>query len=143
MINAPDLPGATCNFQPYSFYLGGKRTYWGLPNNPDYDLGPLLGSPCDTLVGINEPALFSISGELFVYYEGNWQTAFINAHHVTGNRYSLEVYDIMGKSVFRESGVLNPPYFTKNLNCSSFATGVYTVVLQTERERLVKRFVRK
>jgi hypothetical protein len=49
----------------------------------------------------------------------------------------------MGKSVFHESGALNPPYFTKNLNCNSFATGVYTVVLITEKERLVKRFVRE
>jgi hypothetical protein len=142
VINSPDLPGPACDFQPYSFYLGGKRTYWGLPNNPDYDLGPLVGSPCDTLVSINEP-FSSTNAEMFVYYNSSWQTAFINAQHVTGSRYSLEVYDIMGKSVFRESGPLRPPYFTKSLNCSSFATGVYTVVLVTERERLVKRFVRE
>jgi hypothetical protein len=142
VINSPDLPGAACNFQPYSFYLGGKRTYWGLPNNPDYDLGPLVGSPCDTLVSINEP-VSSKNAEMFVYYTSNWQTAFINAQHVAGNRYSLEVFDIMGKSVFRESGALNPPYFTKNLNCSSFAKGVYTVVLITEKERLVNRFVKE
>ncbi len=142
VINSPDLPGAACNFQPYSFYLGGKRTYWGLPNNPDYDLGPFIGSPCDTLVGMNEP-ISPNNSEMFVYYANNWQTAFINAKHLTGNRYSLDVYDIMGKSVFRESGALNPPYFTKNLNCSSFAKGVYTVVLITEKERLVNRFVRE
>ncbi|MBL0341878.1 MAG: hypothetical protein IPP71_13625 [Bacteroidetes bacterium] len=42
VINQPDSLGATCDFQPYSFYLGGKRTYVGLPNNPDYELGPLI-----------------------------------------------------------------------------------------------------
>jgi hypothetical protein len=142
VINSPDLPGASCDFQPYSFYLGGKRTYWGLPNNPDYDLGPLIGSPCDTLVGINESAAAAVTAaELFVYYAPGCQTTFINAQHVAGSRYSLEVFDMMGKSIFRESGKLNPPYFTKNLNCGSFALGVYTVVLITEKERLVKRFV--
>lgn len=53
VINLPDSPGLACNFQPWSFYLGGKRTYWGLPNNPDYELGPVTGSICDTLTGIN------------------------------------------------------------------------------------------
>jgi hypothetical protein len=141
VINHPDYLGATCDLQPFSFSLGGKRSYFGFPNNPDYDLGPLIGSPCDTLVGINEAASATTSAEMFVYYTSSWQTAFINAQHVAGSRYSLEVFDIMGKSIFRESGKLNPPYFTKNLNCSSFALGVYTVVLITEKERLVKRFV--
>lgn len=79
VINSPDLPGAACDFQPYSFYLGGKRTYWGLPNNPDYDLGPLVGSPCDTLVGTTETLPIHSAPELFVYYAPNWQSAFINA----------------------------------------------------------------
>ena len=54
VINDPDQPGLACNFQPYSFYLGGKRTYYGLPNNPDYEMGPLAGSSCDTLTGASE-----------------------------------------------------------------------------------------
>jgi hypothetical protein len=49
VINSPDSLGSACDFQPYSFYLGGKRTYWGLPNNPNYHLGPVIGSQCDTL----------------------------------------------------------------------------------------------
>jgi hypothetical protein len=54
VINFPDSAGAACNFQPFSFYLGGKRTYIGLPNNPDYNLGRLVGSVCDTLTSITE-----------------------------------------------------------------------------------------
>ena len=40
VINSPDSLGFACDLQPFSFYLGGKRSYAGLPNNPDYDLGP-------------------------------------------------------------------------------------------------------
>jgi gliding motility-associated-like protein len=47
VINEPDAPGAACNFTPFSFYLGGKRTYWGLPNNPDYELGPDVAQPAN------------------------------------------------------------------------------------------------
>jgi hypothetical protein len=49
VISQPDSPGVACDFQPFSFYLGGKRNYWGLPNNPDYDLPQLYNSACDTL----------------------------------------------------------------------------------------------
>lgn len=49
VINNPDVLGNGSNVSMYSFYLGGKRCYWGLPNNPDYELGPLSGSICDSL----------------------------------------------------------------------------------------------
>ena len=39
VVNNPDVVGSGCNFVPFSFYLGGKRTYYALPNNPDYELG--------------------------------------------------------------------------------------------------------
>ncbi|MBL0052930.1 MAG: hypothetical protein IPP29_16155 [Bacteroidetes bacterium] len=39
VINEPDSLGVKCDYQPFSFYLGGKRTYYGLPNNPNYELG--------------------------------------------------------------------------------------------------------
>ncbi len=140
VINSPDSLGAACDFQPYSFYLGGKRTYWGLPNNPDYDMSALAGSPCDSLTAMEE-----ISGiqnpNLFVYYNHGWQTAFINAEKLKGKQYTLQVYDLMGKEVFRESGHLSPPYFTKSLNCHSLANGMYIVSFKTEYEQLTRRFV--
>ncbi|MBL0340418.1 MAG: T9SS type A sorting domain-containing protein [Bacteroidetes bacterium] len=141
VIHSPDLAGLACNYLPWSFYLGGKRTYKGLPNNPDYDLGPLVGSSCDTLVSINPAPANIHPSELFVYYHPGWQTAFINAQRLIGHNYRLRVYDIRGEEVFSESGKLNPPYFTKNLNCALFAKGMYIVLLETEKEKLTKKFV--
>ncbi len=140
VINSPDSIGAACDFQPYSFYLGGKRTYWGLPNNPDYDLEALAGSPCDSLTSLSEVLIVS-DAELFVYFDTNWQTAFINGNKLKGTKYQLEVFDLIGKSIFRESGNITSPYYTKNLNCSGFAKGMYVVNLVFDKERLVKRFV--
>jgi len=141
VINFPDSAGLACGFSPFSFNLGGNETYWGLPNNPEYDLGPLSGSSCDTIVGINEPATVALAAELFVYYAPDWQTAFINANKLRGTQYHLEVFDLMGKSIFRESGKISPPYFTKNLICNGYSKGMYIVNLQTDQERLSKRFV--
>jgi hypothetical protein len=64
VINDPGNPGTLCNFQPFSFYLGGARSYYGLPNNPNYELAAWDSSLCDTLgVGINviDVAGYSIS----------------------------------------------------------------------------------
>ncbi len=140
VINSPDSLGLACNLQPFSFSLGGKRCYAGLPNNPDYDLEALAGSPCDSLTSLSEVIIIS-DAELFVYYNTNWQTAFINGNKLKGTKYQLEVFDLIGKSIFRESGNITPPYYTKNLNCAGFAKGMYVVNLVTDKERLVKRFV--
>ncbi len=140
VINRPDSSGLMCDFLPYSFYLGGKRTYWGLPNNPNYDLGPLVGSPCDSLTSIADQLSVS-TADLYIYYSSYWQSAFINADNLQGYSYQLQIIDLMGKRVFTESGRLNPPYYTKTLNCAGYSNGMYIVELQTEKERLVKRFV--
>jgi hypothetical protein len=143
VINSPDSLGAACDLQPYSFYLGGKRTYFGLPNNPDYDLGPKMGSICDTLgVGIEEISINN-NASIYVYYAPQWQTAFINAQKLKGKKYLLEVYDATGKLVFKETEKLNDAYFTKNLNCTSYAKGMYVVSLRTEKETLHKKFIKE
>ncbi len=141
VINSPDSAGLACDFQPWSFYLGGKRTYWGLPNNPDYDLPVLAGSPCDTLVGIGDVPVQEQQPNLYVYYSLQWQTAFINANQLKGTSVKLQMFDLMGKLVFEETTKFNPPYYTKNLNLTSLAKGMYVVTLEAGGQRLVKKFV--
>lgn len=141
VINSPDSFGLACNYAPYSFYLGGKRTYYGLPNNPDYDMPALAGSPCDTLVSISEPASINTNANLHVYYASDWEKAFINAEKLKGKQYWLRMVDVLGKEVYSESGSLDSQYFTRDLNCASFTKGMYIVVFETEKEKLTKQFV--
>ncbi len=51
VINEPDQPGLTCDMQQHAITL---PTYFAnsLPNHPNYHLGPVDGSVCDSL-GIN------------------------------------------------------------------------------------------
>lgn len=142
VINYPDNLGAACDFQPYSFYLGGSRTYIGLPNNPNYDMPAIPLSICDSLsVGFTQSEI--VNKELKVFYHPGWQIAFINAEGLTGKSYAFAVYDLMGNEVFKEQGRLTTEYFTKDLPCSGLTKGMYIVTLQTERVKLVKRFVRE
>jgi len=140
VINSPDNLGAACDFQPYSFYLGGKRTYWGLPNNPDYELGPLAGSICDTLTAVSEPVNFN--SEFNAWYSSEWEMAYVNANGIKGKNYLFQVTDMAGKTVLSENGMLVPPFFTRDVNMKDFAKGLYVVSLITDREKLTARMIK-
>nr|MBK9650878.1 T9SS type A sorting domain-containing protein [Bacteroidota bacterium] len=148
VINYPD--SSFCDFQPFSFYLGGKRTYYGLPNNPNYGLGRLYGSPCDTLPWTNlTPALSKGEGVMQITYISAWEKLFINAQNLKGKNITITIYDTTGKEKFAR---VKPPggglgvfggYFTLDVDCSGWANGLYVVHLQTEKEILSKKFVKE
>ncbi len=120
--------------------MGGKRTYWGLPNNPDYDLGPLVGSSCDTLVGIGVIPVLN-SATIHAFYHSAWEKLFINAAGLQGNAGMLMMYDLQGKVIYSEDMRIQNGYYTKELSMIGNAKGTYVVVVQTEKERLTKKFV--
>ena len=142
VINQPDSLGAQCNFQPYSFYLGGNRCYWGLPNNSDYDLGPDTGSMCDTILNVSIAQVTSWHTSLNAYYKADWQICYLNANNLSGRKYKLIIFDQVGKEIFKDEGTLLDKFFSKNLYCSNLSTGIYTAVLITDKENLSKRFVK-
>jgi hypothetical protein len=49
VIHYPDLVGTACTYQPYAVYLDGNRAMGILPYIYEYDKGPLVNSPCDTI----------------------------------------------------------------------------------------------
>ncbi len=142
VINSPDSIGAACNYQPFSFYLGGKRTYYGLPNNPNYELGPLVGSPCDTLTGV-QSTVYKVQGaELLVYYHSGWQKLFVNAQNIKGKDCLLQIFDVNGKEMYSSQKKTTPPFFTQDVSLEGIASGMYLVTLTTEKEKLIKKFVK-
>ena len=124
-----------------SVLLSGKRTYWGLPNNPDYELGAVTGNVCDSLTGIKNNEQ-EIKNELFVYYNSSWQKAFINAKGLKGRNAKMSVNDLLGNVVYTEEVKLSSQYFTRDLNMAAFAKGMYIVNFVTDKERLVKKFIK-
>ncbi|HMT30077.1 MAG TPA: T9SS type A sorting domain-containing protein [Bacteroidia bacterium] len=122
---------------------GGKSTYWGLPNNPDYDLGPLVGSSCDTLVGISEHQTIIINPLLNVFYHPEWQTAYINSNNITGTKGTMEIYDAQGKMVHQEEIQIVNGYYTRNFNMTGMADGMYFVNLISSSQRLTAKMVKE
>ncbi len=147
VINYPD--SSYCDFQPFSFYLGGKRTYYGLPNNPNYELGPDTGSVCDSLGLLTpetpKPPLWGLN----TTYISAWEKLFVNAQNLKGKHVTITIYDAAGKEKFARG---KPPggglgvysgYFTLDVDCTGWSGGLYVVHLETEAERLSRKFVRE
>jgi hypothetical protein len=54
VINNPDSNGLACNLSFYSFSLNDRKSLWGMPNIPDFKLGAISGSVCDSLTAISD-----------------------------------------------------------------------------------------
>ena len=123
VINEPDNLGAACNYQPFSFYLGGKRTYYSLPNNPNYELGALTGSVCDTITGIAPSPLER--GEVRIF--PNPVNTVLTITGLKADDNTLTVYDGTGKCIYK-TDVHNEQH---SLNVSSYPSGIYLLVTQS------------
>ena len=142
VINSPDSSGAACDFQPFSFYLGGHKAYWGLPNNPNYELGAWVGSPCDTLtVGIGE--VLGYKNDLSIFYDPRIKTAFVNAKGLRGKKAKLQIFNSAGQLVFSHTSPTDGEYFTLDVDMSSYMDAMYVVRLETEREMVSGKFVKR
>jgi hypothetical protein len=137
VINQPDSLGLACDFQPFSFYLGGARTYYGPPNNPDYELGAWVGSPCDTLtVGQAENGE---KNDVFfqAWYNHEWNMIHVNAAKLKGKSGVLRLFDVEGRVVYeRKVDVIHGGYFTTEIGMSGITAGVYIVSLTTEKDKV-------
>jgi len=47
VINSPNQKAPACDFEEYSFYLEGERSFLSLPNMPNYNLGPIIPPTVD------------------------------------------------------------------------------------------------
>jgi hypothetical protein len=142
VINQPDSAYPACDYQPYSFYLGGHKSYYGLPNNPNYELGKWVGSPCDTLtVGLS--SIDITRKELKLYYSSDMKTVFINAEKLSGRTANVQFYTSSGQLLEELSEPINAGYFTYSSSFASQPDGVYIIRLITEKEVLTGKFVKR
>ncbi len=127
VIENPNIIGLGCNFRPFSVYLGGKRCYWGLPNNPNFELGVGQDPSCDSLTNDivhleNSPYEFSLSPNPC----SNKIT--INLSDFSNSEILMKIFDETGREVKREKLFSS----SSTLYIGTLPTGVYSVVIQSE-----------
>lgn len=136
-IETPNALGVACGFNYLGQPLGGRRSFFGLPNMVNYNLGPLTGSPCDTLLSVaanaNESSLISISP--------NPATETITLQHPIIKTTGLAtVYNVLGEAV--QQHTLPPGTTRQQLSIAPLPAGLYFIKVETDGKSGVKRFVR-
>ncbi|MBK8845566.1 MAG: T9SS type A sorting domain-containing protein [Bacteroidetes bacterium] len=101
VIDQPDSADTLCNVLQHSLSLG--RFNVTIPNFPNYDLGPLAGSPCDTL-GLNlTPALSKGEGAIRLAPNPANNSFYIKYDIPTNENLLFVLYDSYGKEVMRKN----------------------------------------
>lgn len=132
VINDPNVLGSGCNLTMNSFYLNGKRTYWGLPNNPDYSMGSVPGSICDSLTNsVSENLDFNFE----IYPNPTSDKLFIRLNDEIQIHYKL--FDYLGRQV--KSGEI---YKYSELNLASLKSGIYYFEMSIHNKTLRRKIVK-
>jgi len=126
VINNPDSLGAACNFNPYGLYIGTNCNRQGLINYINYDLGPLVNSPCDTLTttGLSEQ---STNPQITLAPNPAQTQATLTWSGVTEGTFVLR--DMLGRAVLSE--LLNAPNSTTRFDLSALPKGIYLWQVQS------------
>lgn len=140
VIQAPELLVPFCNFGLNTFSLGDKRVNFALPNIPNYNLGALTGSPCDTLTGVTE--LTATSATLTAYFNTSSHILNVNATSVQGKNGNLQVADVTGKIIYRKDVFINAGNLSENIYLPDLKVGVHILQLITDKEQLSIKFLR-
>ncbi|MBK9638920.1 MAG: T9SS type A sorting domain-containing protein [Bacteroidetes bacterium] len=136
-INYPDSAGLACDVQQHAISLG-VWSFRAVPNHPNYNLGPVVGSLCDTLsVGIAEikhDFKFSISPN--PTSDGYIKLMYLLPQNKPGG---FEVYDMTGQLVYK----MNLPSWStlQMVKLPELSNGVYTCVVRSGYEWVGRKLV--
>ena len=136
-IDSPNIKGLGCNFkgrgngaisQPYTNLLVP-------PNMPNYGLGALVGSACDTIRA--QPKNW------FLYPNPAQESIKLKVPN-SSNKTTIEigVYNMLGQLVTKNNYPINFEH-EATINTSSFATGLYILKAEYGSEHYINKFVKR
>lgn len=128
VINNPDLKGDSCNFVAHGVFL--PTLSLGVPNFPNYRLGALNGSPCDTLSGLNETTRAEKEKKLKVFPNPSTDVITIDYGFTDWNKgeVSLEINSELGQVIYEQKLPMYSGF--QKIDISSFSSGIYSVVIK-------------
>jgi hypothetical protein len=100
-ITNPNNPGIACNYCSNCFNLQGYGlSELGLPNMPNYNLGALTGSPCDSITSLEK--ISTVNSYLSIYPNPTSSTSTITFTYPSiSEAKQIVINDINGKEMVR------------------------------------------
>lgn len=129
VINNPNELYPFCDFDTNTVSLGTRRVIFGLPNMPNYNLGPLAGSECDTLgTAINN---FNEENKLTIY--PNPVNDNLTLHSSNNSELIYNIQTIQGQKILNGKFVKQENIYFKN-----YPAGIYLVEIKDETGKLLQ-----
>jgi hypothetical protein len=136
-IENPNMLGLSCNFSYLGQYLNGKRSFFGLPNVPLFNMGPIQGSICDSLTSTNETYEHALNYSIIPNpNDGNFRINYLLSRNQIG---IFEITDIDGKHIYEL--VLHQNNTIQYVSLPKLANGVYITGLTSEGHRTCQKLV--
>ncbi|MFZ4544501.1 MAG: T9SS type A sorting domain-containing protein [Saprospiraceae bacterium] len=129
VINDPDEKGSACNFVQRGLELPSYHS-WGVPNHPNFALGALKGSPCDTLhsIAVKEKEN-SLQATLFPNPTSDQVT--IKWQNDQNEACEIVIIDAVGRIIQRQESHAS----SLIIDTASWANGLYYVQIVEEKGR--------
>lgn len=120
VINDPDIGGVGCNVVQNQVTLPSYNAA-SLPNSVNYDLGPVVGSICDSLFN----SIDDIENNNSIYISPNPATGYywVNYDTKVSDVFLFEVFDVNGQLVEKRN--LYGAFKSLRVDCSNFKSGAY------------------
>ncbi len=129
VINYPNEIYPLCDFDTNTVSLGERRTIGNLPNMPNYNLGPLAGSECDTL----GTAINNIIEENKITVYPNPVKDNLTLLSSNNSELSFTIQTIQGQIILSGKFVKQSTIYFKN-----YPAGIYLVEIKDETGKLLQ-----
>jgi hypothetical protein len=129
-IESPDFLGLGCNVQQHNILLPTANVLT-IPNRVNFNLGPITGSACDSLMTVKEEVIQNIHTRFFPN-PFNSELQIVNFDEANNSK--LIIYNAIGMVVFDEKLV------SKNttVDLSSLSQGIYRACILNNSGHFVK-----
>lgn len=135
-INYPDNQGKACDVQQHGITL----PFWNfrtVPNHPNYYLGAMTGSACDTLDLAEDYTKHDFKTTVFPNpNNGHFKISYLLPQNKNG---VLEIFDLLGNLIFNQN---LPQWSTlQHINLNKIAGGMYVLKITSSDLFVVKKMV--
>ncbi len=132
-INNPDIDGVGCDVRMHALHLPCYNLR-GVPNHPNYFLGPVIGSICDSLqVGVSEINTAEYNIKLYPNPANDFFWLDYDLSHATCNG-KLIIYNTFGEVVLQK--ILFNYFKTVKVDCSSLPNGIYYILVEQNKHKI-------
>ncbi|HYV93892.1 MAG TPA: T9SS type A sorting domain-containing protein [Chitinophagales bacterium] len=134
VISSPDSDGLACNFHPHSYVIPQYSD--NIPSFPNYDLGALEGSACDTLY-LHTPS--ATKSNFDIRLSPNPASQFFNIVYSVNHDVQLSITDLFGKEV--KHLTLYPYFKNRIIYTSDLRNGIYLLTMREDGQEVSKKLV--